>query len=47
MTDLIRVLIVDDHFVVRQGVATVLVARNGMAVVGEAATGREGRERNE
>ena len=44
MTDLIRGLIVDDHFVVRQGVATVLVARNGMAVVGEAATGREGVE---
>lgn len=42
MTDLIRVLIVDDHFVVRQGVATVLVARNGMEVVGEAATGRDG-----
>lgn len=41
MTALIRVLIVDDHFVVRQGLTMVLVARNGMEVVGEAATGRE------
>lgn len=41
MTELIRVLIVDDHFVVRQGLAALLVARNGMEVVGEAATGRE------
>ena len=39
MSELIRVLIADDHFVVRQGLATLLVARNGMAVVGEAATG--------
>ena len=41
MADLIKILIVDDHFVVRQGLATLLVARNGMEVVGEAATGRE------
>lgn len=41
MTDVIRVLIADDHFVVRQGLATLLVGRNGMEVVGEAATGRE------
>jgi NarL family two-component system response regulator LiaR len=41
MTELIRVLIVDDHFVVRQGLAALLVARNGMAVVGEATNGRE------
>ncbi|MFN8475139.1 MAG: response regulator transcription factor [Anaerolineae bacterium] len=41
MTDPIRVLIVDDHFVVRQGLATLLVPRNGMQVVGEAANGRE------
>jgi NarL family two-component system response regulator LiaR len=41
MTDLIRILIADDHFVVRQGLTTLLVARNGMEVVGEAATGRE------
>jgi two-component system, NarL family, response regulator LiaR len=41
MSDLIRVLIADDHFVVRQGLAAMLSPRNGMEVVGEAATGRE------
>lgn len=41
MADLIRILIADDHYVVRQGLAALLVARNGMQVVGEAATGRE------
>ncbi|MCB9077863.1 MAG: response regulator transcription factor [Anaerolineaceae bacterium] len=41
MTDLIRILIADDHFVVRQGLSTLLVPRNGMEVVGEAANGRE------
>jgi DNA-binding NarL/FixJ family response regulator len=41
MSDLIRVLIADDHFVVRQGLAALLSHRNGMEVVGEAATGRE------
>jgi DNA-binding NarL/FixJ family response regulator len=41
MTNLIRVLIADDHYVVRQGLAALLVPRNGMEVVGEAATGRE------
>ena len=41
MTALIRVLVADDHYVVRQGLATLLVPRNGMQVVGEAATGAE------
>ena len=41
MTDLIRILIADDHFVVRQGLASLLSPRNGMEVIGEAATGRE------
>ena len=41
MTELIRILVADDHFVVRQGLATLLVPRNGMTVVGEAATGKE------
>jgi NarL family two-component system response regulator LiaR len=41
MSDLIRVLIADDHYVVRQGLSALLVPRNGMEVVGEAATGRE------
>lgn len=41
MANLIRILIADDHFVVRQGLSTLLVPRNGMEVVGEAANGRE------
>ena len=41
MSDLIRVLIADDHFVVRQGLAALLVPRNGMEVVGEATNGRQ------
>lgn len=41
MTALIRVLVADDHYIVRQGLATLLVPRNGMEVVGEAATGAE------
>lgn len=41
MTDLIRTLIADDHFLVREGLSTLLVPRNGMQVVGEASTGRE------
>jgi len=41
MDDLIRVLIADDHEVVRRGLMTLLVARNGMEVVGEATNGRE------
>jgi DNA-binding NarL/FixJ family response regulator len=41
MSDLIRILIADDHYVVRQGLAAVLVPRNGFEVVGQATTGRE------
>jgi len=41
MSELIRIVIADDHFIVRQGLAALLVPRNGMEVVGEAATGRE------
>jgi NarL family two-component system response regulator LiaR len=41
MNELIRVLVVDDHLVVRRGLSTLLVPRNGMKVVGEAANGRE------
>jgi DNA-binding NarL/FixJ family response regulator len=41
MAELIRVLVADDHFVVRQGLAALLAPRNGMEVVGEAANGRE------
>jgi DNA-binding NarL/FixJ family response regulator len=41
MSELIRILVADDHFVVRQGLTALLTLRNGMEVVGEAATGRE------
>lgn len=41
MNDLIKVFIVDDHLIVRRGLATLLIARNGMQVVGEASTGEE------
>ncbi|MGL4649728.1 MAG: response regulator [Caldilineaceae bacterium] len=41
MTPLIRALIVDDHQIVRRGLAALLVPRSGVEVVGEAATGRE------
>jgi len=37
----IRVLLVDDHSVMRAGFRTILEAAGGIAVVGEAATGRE------
>ena len=41
VSDLIKVLVVDDHHIVRRGLATLLIARNGMRVVGEAADGEE------
>ncbi len=41
MSDLIRILIVDDHLVVRRGLRTLLTPRNGMTVVGEAGDGNE------
>jgi NarL family two-component system response regulator LiaR len=41
MTDLITVLIVDDHEVVRQGVRAYLEAQRDIDVVGEAASGDE------
>ena len=37
----IRILIVDDHVVVRQGLAAMLTPRHGVEVVGEAVNGRE------
>ena len=41
MTESIRVLIVDDHPIVRQGLATVLEQEEDIAVVGQAADGVE------
>jgi NarL family two-component system response regulator LiaR len=41
VTDAIRVLIVDDHAVVRQGLRTFLSLQDGIEVVGEASGGRE------
>jgi two-component system NarL family response regulator len=40
-TELIRVLVVDDHNVVRQGLVALLNVAGGIDVVGEAADGRE------
>lgn len=44
MPDPIRLLIVDDHAVVRKGLAMVLRLEPGLEVVGEAQNGREGLE---
>lgn len=41
MAELIRVLVVDDHPIVRRGIAGVLIPRNGMQVIGEAEDGEE------
>ena len=41
MTDPIRVLVVDDHAVVREGLRALISAKPGMTVVGEAADGVE------
>jgi DNA-binding NarL/FixJ family response regulator len=40
----IRVLVVDDHFVVRMGLTTLINTQSDMTVVGEAANGRQGVE---
>jgi DNA-binding NarL/FixJ family response regulator len=37
----VRILVVDDHEIVRRGVRTLLESEEGFEVVGEAATGRE------
>ena len=41
MSNLIRILVADDHPVVRQGLTSFLIPRNGMEIVGEAANGLE------
>jgi len=40
----IRVLIVDDHAILREGIRSLLERQNGITVVGEASNGREGLE---
>ena len=42
MTDAIRVVVVDDHNVVRAGIRMVLDAQDGIDVVGDAPSGEEG-----
>ncbi|MCL6552723.1 MAG: response regulator transcription factor [Armatimonadota bacterium] len=41
MADKIRILIADDHSIVREGVRMILAGQDDFEVVGEAATGRE------
>ena len=45
MSDVIRILLVDDHAVLRAGLRALLDAEHDMAVVGECSTGEEGVER--
>ena len=44
MSDKIRLLLVDDHVVVRVGYRRLLESRADIAIVGEAATAREAQE---
>jgi NarL family two-component system response regulator LiaR len=44
VTDNVRLLICDDHAIVRKGLRALLATRPGIAVVGEAADGREALE---
>lgn len=45
MADLIRILIADDHMVVREGLRALLIPRNGMEVVDEAVDGADAVEK--
>ena len=42
----IKVLIVDDHAIVRDGVSTLLSLAGDIEVIGEAANGKEGLEKS-
>jgi DNA-binding NarL/FixJ family response regulator len=44
-TSPIRILVVDDHPVVRRGIAALIATESDMSLVGEAATGREALQR--
>ena len=41
MTEMIRVLITDDHLVVRKGLTALLATKEDIKVVGEATNGKE------
>lgn len=41
MSDIIRVLIADDHLLVRKGIRALLVTESGIEIVGEAGNGKE------
>ncbi len=41
MSEIIRILIADDHAVVREGLRSLIGTEDGMTVIGEAANGRE------
>ena len=43
MTQRIRVLVVDDHSIVREGLRAVINAESDMELIGEARDGEEGR----
>src|SRR5687767_14932009 len=45
MSDTIRILLVDDHAVLRSGLKALLDSEDDMVVVGEASTGEEGVEK--
>ncbi len=47
MTEEIRVLVVDDHPIVRSGLRSLLMAESDIEVVGEATDGKEGIEKTE
>ncbi|MCD4802953.1 MAG: response regulator transcription factor [Anaerolineales bacterium] len=47
MTDMIRILVVDDHAIVRDGIKLIMETVDELEVIGEAANGRKGLEQAE
>ena len=45
MSEIIKVLITDDHPVVRKGLAALLATKQNIEVIGEASNGKEAIER--